>query len=196
LAFEGIHFYEIGERMRRRSFLKSAAAVLPAGIQSFAQPQLSVPAGGADIHVVPDGQDRLGEPHSRGYSSMLFKVLPSETNNGLFILEHRNMTKGGPPLHYHLHQEEWFYVIEGKVLFQVGDARKELGPGDSLVGPRMVPHTFSYAGEKPGRMLIAFTPAGKMEEFLRVTGVPNPPVQDAAFFSRYDMGLIGPSPFA
>lgn len=182
--------------MKRRSFLTTAAALFPtAGLETFAfnQPSpVAVPA----IHLVPDGQDRLGESHSRGFSSILFKVLPNETNGGLFILEHHHMIRGGPPLHYHLHQEEWFYVVEGKVLFQVGDARKELGPGDSLLGPRMVPHTFSYTGEKPGRMLIAFTPAGKMEEFLRVTGVPSPPVQDAAFFRRYDMELIGPSPLA
>src|SRR5438477_6401084 len=182
--------------MKRRSFLRSAAAILPAGFESFALAQASSPAAAPDLHLVPDGQDRLGELHSRGYSSMLFKVLPGETNGGLFVLEHHNMIKGGPPLHYHLHQEEWFYVVEGKVLFQVGDARKELGRGDSILGPRMVPHTFSYAGEKPGRMLIAFTPAGKMEEFLRVTGVPHPPVQDAAFFRRYEMELVGPSPLA
>ena len=177
--------------MKRRSFLRTAAALLPvAGFEAFAQAP-AIPSPGA---LVPAGQDRQREYHSRGTSTILFKVLSEETNCGLFILEHANMTKGGPPLHCHLHQEEWFYVIEGKVLFQVGDSRKELGPGDSILGPRMIPHTFSYAGEKPGRMLIAFNPAGKMEEFLRATGVPNPPVQDAAFFRRYDMELIGPSP--
>jgi mannose-6-phosphate isomerase-like protein (cupin superfamily) len=178
--------------MKRRSFLKSAATLLPVGLEPFVQAQ--EPA--ASPALVSAGQDRLGEFHSRGTSSILFKVLPKETNGGLFVLEHANMSKGGPPLHFHLHQEEWFYVIEGTVLFQIGDARKQLSPGDSLLGPRLVPHTFSYAGEKPGRMLIAFTPAGKMEEFLRITGVPHPPVQDAAFFRRYDMELIGPSPLA
>lgn len=182
--------------MKRRSFLTSAAALLPAGLETFALAQASAPQSATDVHLVPAGQDRLGELHSRGFSSMLFKVVPSETHSGLFILEHANMTKGGPPLHYHMHQEEWFYVIEGEVLFQVGDARKQLGPGDSILGPRLVPHTFSKMGEKPARMLIAFTPAGKMEEFLRITAVPNPPVQDAAFFRRYDMELIGPSPLA
>jgi len=60
----------------------------------------------------------------------------------------------------------------------------------------MIPHTFSAASEKPARMVIAFTPAGEMEQFLRDTGIPNPPVQVAAFFRRYGMELIGPSPFA
>lgn len=43
-------------------------------------------------------------------------------------------------------------------------------------------------------MLIAFTPAGKMEEFLRITAVPHPPVQDDAFFRRYEMELVGLAP--
>jgi quercetin dioxygenase-like cupin family protein len=187
--------------MKRRSFLKTAAAVFPvAGFPAFAVGQTSAAPfsaqASAQIHLVGAGQDRLGESHSRGYSSILFKVLPSETNSGLFVIEHSGLTKGGPPLHLHLHQEEWFYVVEGEVLFQLGDQRKKLRAGDSVLGPRNVPHTFSSVGEKPGRMLIAFTPAGKMEEFLRVTAVPNPPVQDAAFFRRYEMELIGPSPLA
>jgi hypothetical protein len=41
-------------------------------------------------------------------------------------------------------------------------------------------------------MLIGFTPAGKMEQFFRDTAIPNPPVEDAAFFRRYDMQLVGP----
>jgi mannose-6-phosphate isomerase-like protein (cupin superfamily) len=183
--------------MKRRSFLRNAAALFPvAGFESLAIAQAPAAATSGEVHLVFAGQDRLGETHSRGFSSILFKVLPSETNGGLFILEHANLVKGGPPLHLHLHQEEWFYVIEGEVVFQVGGEQKHLRPGDSILGPRGVPHTFSSVGEKPGRMLIAFTPAGKMEEFLRVTGVPNPPVQDAAFFRRYEMELIGPSPFS
>jgi len=183
--------------MKRRSFLRSAAAFFPAAsLPSFAVAQASPSQPQAPIHVVPAGQDRFGEAHSRGFSSILFKVMPQETGSGLFIIEHANLVKGGPPLHYHLHQEEWFYVVEGEVVFQVGDGRKKLGPGDSILGPRGIPHTFSSIGEKPGRLIIAFTPAGKMEEFLRVTAVPSPPVQDAAFFRRYDMELVGPSPLS
>ena len=146
--------------------------------------------------MVPAGEDRFGEAHSRGYSSILFKVMPRETDGGLFIIEHTNLVKGGPPFHLHVHQEEWFYVVEGEVLFQVGDSRKRLRAGDSILGPRGVPHAFASVGEKPGRMLIAFSPAGKMEEFFRATAIPNPPNQDEAFFRRYGMELVGPSPFA
>ena len=179
--------------MNRRSLLKASAALLPAaGLRDFALAQAAAAPVSNEVHVVGAGQDRWGEQHSRGYSSILFKISPRETNEGMFIIEHTNLIKGGPPLHLHLNQEEWFYVMEGEVLFQIGDNRKRLRSGESVLAPRRIPHTFSSVGEKPGRMIIAFSPAGKMEDFLRVTSVPNPPVQDAAFFRRYEMELIGP----
>jgi quercetin dioxygenase-like cupin family protein len=183
--------------MKRRSFLMTAAAVLPAtGFSSLALSRANATPPPAKPHLVPAGEDCLGESHSLGFSSIRFKVLPSETNSGVFLIEHDNLIKGGPPLHLHLYQEEWFYVIEGEVMFQLGDERKTLRAGDSILGPRNIPHAFSSVGEKPGRMLIAFTPAGKMEEFFRATAIPGMPALDAAMFHKYDMKLIGPSPLA
>jgi len=179
--------------MQRRSFLKGAAAVLPAaGLKEFALGQAaSVPTPG-DVHVVGAGEDRLGETHSLGFSTILFKVLPRETGDGLFVIEHKGLGHGGPPVHVHPHQDEWFYVMEGEVLFQVGDKRLTLGAGESVLGPREVPHGFVGVGEKPAHMVIAFTPAGKMEGFFREAAVPNGPPMDARLFAKYDMEYVGP----
>ncbi len=89
-------------------------------------------------------------------------------------------------------EEEWFYVMEGDVVFQVGDQRRVLRSGESILAPRMIPHSFSSVGEKPGHMLIAFTPAGKMEDFFRATAIPNGPAMDAELFRQYDMQYVGP----
>jgi len=50
---------------------------------------------------------------------------------------------------------------------EIGDQRLRLGPGDSVLGPRRVPHAFVYDGAGPGRILIGFTPAGRIEQFFR-----------------------------
>lgn len=97
---------------------------------------------------------------------MSYKVSTRQTSGGVFVTEHTHLRPGGPPLHYHLSQEEWFYVIEGEVVFQVGDQRIHLHPGESVLAPRLIPHTFSCVSETPGRMLIAFVPAGKMEAYF------------------------------
>lgn len=184
--------------MRRRSFLKTVAAAAPAaGLQNFlvtmahAQASTLPPA----VHVVGAGEDCAGHPHSLGFSSILFKVPTTETSGGLFVMEHTHLLPGGPPLHLHLYQEEWFYVMEGEVAFQVGEQRVQLHAGESVLAPRLVPHTFSALGATPGRLLIAFCPAGKMEQYFRDAENGKGSAGNAAFMGRYEMKLIGPSPF-
>ncbi|MGH9401728.1 MAG: cupin domain-containing protein [Terriglobia bacterium] len=186
--------------MRRRSFFRAAASVVPAtGLvdlfarEAHAQAPASAPS--TTPHVVGAGQDRTGHPHSIGFDSLLFKILTHETNGGLFVVEHPHMRPGGPPLHLHLSQEEWFYVTEGEVAFQVGGQRLHLHAGESVLAPRRVPHTFSSVAATPSRMLIAFCPAGKMEQFFRDVEDPKAPVGKAEFWRRYEMELVGPSPF-
>ena len=179
--------------MKRRSFLKTAAAAFPAaGLNAFALGQTAATTAKGEIHPVEAGQDRLGETHPLGFTTILFKVLTRETSGGLFVIEHKNLIKGGPPVHLHPHQEEWFYVMEGEVLFQVGSERKTLRAGESVLGPRGIAHGFVGVGQKPAHMIIAFTPAGMMEAFFRETAVPNGPKMDAALFERYDMQYVGP----
>jgi Cupin domain len=53
----------------------------------------------------------------------------------LFIIEHITRQKGGFPQHIHPHQDEWFYVIEGEFLFEVGHDRVTLRTGGSITPP-------------------------------------------------------------
>jgi mannose-6-phosphate isomerase-like protein (cupin superfamily) len=179
--------------MKRRTFLKSAAAsTIPAVLT---QPSILAQSSGTPLkeaHLVPAGQDIDGTPHSGGFSRICFKTSTQETNGNLFLIEHSNLLPGGPPLHLHYGQEEWFYVMEGEVLFQVGDKRVQLKAGDSVLAPRKVPHAFTAVGTQPAKMLIAFTPAGKMEQFFRDVARGKDTTFDAALFSRYDMQFIGP----
>lgn len=188
--------------MKRRSFLGAVAGVVPAlGIHDYlahaALAQVPATPPTSNLHVVHEGEDRLGELHHLPWSSMTFKVTSSETAGGLLMLEHMHLKPGGPPLHMHLNQEEWFYVMEGEVAFQVGEQRLRLKAGESVLAPRRVPHTFSLLGPGLGRLLIAFCPAGKMEQYFRDAPKPRQAgISEAEFFRRYDMELIGPSPFA
>lgn len=177
--------------MKRRSFLTSAASALPFALAEPFASALSPETDTPQPHLVHADQDRFGEVHSPGYSEILFKTSTAETPS-LFAIEHTAIQPGwGPPLHLHLAQEEWFYIMEGEVLFQVGDKRLTLKPGDSILGPRNVPHAFTAVGPKPARMLIVFTPGGKMEQFFHDT-VAVGPQQTAAVFSRYGMKIVGP----
>jgi quercetin dioxygenase-like cupin family protein len=176
--------------MQRRSFLSLAVAAASAAAYGQSSSVLLPPS---PLHPVLSGEDRADEVHSLGITSIAFKVLTQDTNGELFVIEHKTRQKGGPPRHIHPHQDEWFYVMEGEFLFEVGKDRLTLGPGDSILAPRNLPHAWAFVGDGGGRMLISYNPAGKMEAFFRrVTKNNAMPPQDKALFEEFDLILTGP----
>jgi mannose-6-phosphate isomerase-like protein (cupin superfamily) len=149
-------------------------------------------AGVPPVLRVAAGEDRFGEHRGLGISTIDFKV-SSQDEGGLLILENIFHAKGGPARHLHYDQDEWFYAMEGEFIFEVGQERLTLKPGDSLLGPRKIPHVWAHVGEARGRILIAFTPAGRMEAFFReVTKANAMPPQDRELWRAHGMELLGP----
>jgi quercetin dioxygenase-like cupin family protein len=143
--------------------------------------------------LVPAGSDREGERRSMGITTLAFKVATRDTGGGLFLIEQTNHAKGGPPRHVHPDQDEWFYAVEGAYLVEVGGHTHRLGPGDSLLAPRNVAHTWAFVGEETGRLLVGFTPAGAMEAFFReVTKAESMPAQDPELWLAHGMRVVGP----
>lgn len=141
---------------------------------------------------LPAGEDRFGEHRGLGISKIDFKVA-GQGSGGLLLLENTFHAKGGPARHLHYDQDEWFYCLEGVFLFEVGQERFSLNPGDSLLAPRRVPHVWAYTGDGVGRILIAFQPVGAMEAFFReVTKADAMPPQDPALWRAHGMELLGP----
>jgi len=147
----------------RRAFLEALAAV-PFGAvtlasQTSGSPGQKVAAGSGranDIIKLPGG-DRIH-----------VKVSTQDSAGALFMTEQPIERRGsGPPKHYHEEQDEWFYCLSGEYVVEIGNERFRLGPGDSLLGPRRVPHAFVYDGVGRGRILIGFTPAVRIEQFFR-----------------------------
>ena len=173
---------------QRRSFLSLLTAAfsgmaLPAGLRAAAQ--------AAGIRV-PAGQDRFGKARQIGVSATTFKVASADTDGGLFVIEQANTVKGGPPRHLHYEQDELWYVLAGDYIVEVGSERHALKPGDCILGPRGIPHAWAFVGESPGRLLIAFTPAGKMQENFERDRTLGEYRNDAETFRAYGMELVGP----
>jgi quercetin dioxygenase-like cupin family protein len=74
---------------------------------------------------------------------------------------------GGPPLHHH-DFDELFCVLEGELIFQLGDERVTRRAGELAFAPRGVHHTFANHGDAEARTLIACTPAGFERYFARI----------------------------
>lgn len=114
--------------------------------------------------LVKADADRFGDRRRVfGLLPIDVKVSGADTGGGLLLIEQVDKLKGGPPRHVHDRQDEWFFVVEGSYVVQVGEDRFELQRGDSVLAPRGVPHVWAHVGEGTGRMLIGFQPAGEME---------------------------------
>jgi mannose-6-phosphate isomerase-like protein (cupin superfamily) len=84
----------------------------------------------------------------------------------------------GPPLHHHAFDEA-FYVLEGELTFQLGDALATAPAGTFAFAPGGVEHTLANLGSTEARYLLLCTPAGFERYFDRVAseaaGVAPPP---------------------
>ena len=147
---------------------------------------------------VNSGEARFGTHYKmKGVTlnTLDIKISAKDTENDLVVFEQTGLTpNGGPPLHIHPNQDEWFYVIEGDYLFQCGDEKFSLKSGDTIFLPRNVMHAFIQLSEK-GKMIVSYLPAGKMEAFFKVTDKwTSPPTQDEILkvFSDHDMRVVGP----
>jgi mannose-6-phosphate isomerase-like protein (cupin superfamily) len=148
------------------------------------------------IHV-PAGKDRFKEDELMiwGLIPLSTKVSSKDTAGGVYIFEHTNMGKGGPPRHFHYEQDEWFYAIKGEFAIEVGEEKFRLKAGDSLFAPRMVPHAWAHISDQPGSLLTLVSPAGTFETFIRDTArlprLPAPEEVEKAF-AAHGMKVVGP----
>jgi quercetin dioxygenase-like cupin family protein len=142
---------------------------------------------------VGDGTDRYGIERGLGITRLCYKVATADTNGQLFVIEQTMLAKGGPPRHVHFDQDEWFFPLDGEFLVEIGNTQYQLHPGDSLLAPRLVPHVWAYVGNGIGKMMIGFSPAGKMEAFFDLTAQKNSmPSQEPQFWLDHGMRVLGP----
>ena len=107
-----------------------------------------------------------------------------------------------PPTHIHHHEDEAWYIVDGKMTFFVGDDVLEATTGTFVLAPMGVPHTFTVDIE-PTRVLVLASPAG-FERFALELGEPatsdEPPVDLAIpgpevlgpVAERYGIEVVGP----
>lgn len=151
-------------RFGRRSFLQLVAMALPS--RFFAQTGPSFAPDSVKSTPIHRDEDRYGPKRQIANGTSTFKVASKDCKGDFFAMEHNHTKKGGPPRHLHHGEDEWFYVIEGTYLVELGGVMHTLETGDSILGPRGISHAFAFVGNRSGRLLITYAPAGKMEAYL------------------------------
>jgi mannose-6-phosphate isomerase-like protein (cupin superfamily) len=120
--------------------------------------------------IAPQSPATRGQ--QRWFFGMLaeFKATSADTGGRYSLLEMTAPPGLQVPLHIHYGEDEGFYVVEGSITVEVGDATVEVTAGEHAFGPRDIPHRFT-AGPGGARMLWVLTPAG-FEDFVYDASVP------------------------
>jgi mannose-6-phosphate isomerase-like protein (cupin superfamily) len=137
-------------------------------------------------------------------SLVTIKAGGAETSGRLTVVEFVNPSGFAPPLHRHLHEDEMFYVLSGTARFQCDGEVFTAGPGDFVLLPARLPHTFVVGADEPLRTLQITTPSG-FEHFAAQAGepagahrLPEPgPIDPVALghaAARHAIELLGPPP--
>jgi mannose-6-phosphate isomerase-like protein (cupin superfamily) len=149
---------------------------------------------------------RVGEGEELWFLGCLvsIKAAGAQTRGRLTVAEFLNPAGFAPPLHRHLEEDELFYVLSGAAEFRCDGETFSAGPGDFVLLPVGLPHTFIVGANEPLRALQITTPSG-FEHFAAAVGeparhsrLPDPaPVDPAALghaASQHAIELLGPPP--
>jgi len=132
------------------------------------------------------------------------KASGAQTRGRLTVVEFLNPPGFAPPLHRHLEEDEMFYLLSGTARFQCGGQDLTAGPGDFVLLPVGLPHTFVVGPDEPLHVLQITTPSG-FEEFMaevsepaRQRCLPGPAQVDPAALghaaARHQVEILGPPP--
>lgn len=146
---------------------------------------------------------RLAEGEAIWFQGSLLVVKASaETTGGAFDLFEELIPAGSsPPPHVHTHEDEAFYLLDGRMTFFRGDETIQAGPGSFVLLPRGIVHSFRVEGTEPARTVLVVTPGGltgffrEAGELARERTLPPPQSPDVARLRRvaeqYGIAIVG-----
>jgi quercetin dioxygenase-like cupin family protein len=179
--------------MKRRLFLQVPLVAAMLSLEAKNQQPISKKG-----FAVRSRKDRYQEELNIMGGQFDCKVSGKDTDGALCIYDTLRREKGGPALHLHHYQDELFYVIKGEITVKIGDDTFNLSAGDFAFAPRKIPHAFTKTNDEEAQMLIAFQPAGSMEDFFKQMsklGKDIPKNQETTLktlWATHGMEIVGP----
>lgn len=136
-----------------------------------------------------------GKAGSLGSIGVRFLLDGDESGGGVSLVEHPMPPRAlAAPMHRHSREDEYSFVLEGRVGALLGDELVFGEPGDLIFKPRDQWHTFWNAGDTPARILEVISPAGFerfFDELVALGGVGGPPDPEVllALAERYGLEM-------
>ena len=130
----------------------------------------------ASTHVIPAGS---GERADFPVLGNRFLLRGDATDGRFGLVEHAIAPRAlAAPTHTHEHEDEYSFVLSGRMGALIGDEVVEAGPGDLVLKPRGIPHAFWNPTDQPARILELISPGGFESYFAdlgEILSKPGPP---------------------
>jgi mannose-6-phosphate isomerase-like protein (cupin superfamily) len=135
-----------------------------------------------------------GKAGTLGGIGVRFMIDGVEADERFSLVEHPMPPRTlAAPLHRHNREDEYSYVLEGRMGALLGDEVVYAEAGDLVFKPRAQWHTFWNAGDQPARILEIISPAGFerfFDELVDMGGVVEAgPQAMAELCARYELDM-------
>jgi mannose-6-phosphate isomerase-like protein (cupin superfamily) len=131
---------------------------------------------GPSPRVLGPGEGRSVQIYGLG---VRFMLEAADSDGRFALVEHPLVPRAlGAAVHTHANEDEYTYVLEGEIGFEIGDETLVARPGELVSKPRGIPHAFWNAGDSPARALEIISPAGferYFDEIAPLFAVDGPP---------------------
>ncbi|HLY69766.1 MAG TPA: cupin domain-containing protein [Puia sp.] len=186
--------------MKRSIFLKTALLSLSTSTSFSAFSQIKPKSRAKKGFKTEVQKTRYPEKITLGNTPVDFKLLGDDTGDELSIFISSNNIKGfGPPLPFHNNFDEFFCVLDGDFVFQLGDEKIAFKKGETIYVPRKIKHCFNYIGDKSGTLLVAISPSKNIELFFArmgeiINNSKGEPDTKAlqSLYHKFDSEIVGP----
>lgn len=123
-----------------------------------------------------------GESVDLGGLGVRFMVDSARAGGGFSLVEHPIAPRTlAAPMHRHENEDEYSYVLKGRVGVQLGDEVLEAGPGDLVFKPRHQWHAFWNPGDEPALLLEIISPGGFEQYFAEIAPLLPPNREEPDF---------------
>ena len=151
------------------------------------------------VRIVGPKDGKLGQ---LGGIGVRFMVDGAASGGGFALVEHPMEARAlAAPMHRHSREDEYSFVLEGRVGADLGGEIVYGEVGDLIFKPKGQWHTFWNAGDSPARILEIISPAGFEKFFDEAAQLPLYS-QDPSelhklheLHAKYGMELVGPPIF-
>jgi mannose-6-phosphate isomerase-like protein (cupin superfamily) len=122
------------------------------------------------VNVPPNGGQRV---HALPYPNGIYRIIVrgNQTANIFTLIEGLVYINEGARTHYHMKEDETFYVVNGTLQFYVAGNQFCAPAGTTVYIPRNVTQSVRNINSKPAHVQILFAPAGRENYLERVSPI-------------------------